>query len=93
MGTNVPQEEREFQSAGWDDCDHGDCCGCMELARAVGATSNAVDLHYCRTVLQKHWRLKCNHGQRAPTERATPSLPLRDAGDPVQAILLVNAGG
>ena len=76
----------------WADTDHGDCCDCMMLAPAVGAGPGAVDFNYCRQVLQKHWRLKCNHGSRVPGERATPQLLPRDAGDPVQAILVANAG-
>ena len=81
-----------FLATGWRDTDHGDRCDCMMLARAVGAGPQAVDFNYCRQVLQKHWRLKCNHGRRIPAERATPRLPQRDAGDHVQAILVVNAG-
>ena len=75
----------------WQDVDHGDCCDCVLLARAAGAEPAAVDLSYCRQVLQKHWRLRCNHGQRVAGERNTPRLPQRDATDPVQAILVANA--
>jgi len=53
-----------FLAAGWSDSAHGDCCDCVALARAVGAGREAVDLNYCRAVLQKHWRLKCNHRRR-----------------------------
>jgi hypothetical protein len=80
-----------FLSAGWGDLYHGDCCDCMKLARAVGAGSGAVDLNYCRRVLQKHWRAKCNHVQRGPAPRTTPQLPRLDVHEPLRAILLANA--
>ena len=73
------------------DCEHGDRCDCMILARAVGAASHAVDFAYCRTVLQKHWHVRCNHGMGAAPARQTPELPPRDPGDPVQAVLVANA--
>lgn len=85
--------DTELPARGWWDSDHGDRCDCMALARAVGAGPDAVDFNYCRTVLQKRWSLKCNHGSRVSRERATPQLPLRIAGDPVQAILVANAVG
>ena len=45
-------------------------CGCLLRANAVGAGPQAVDLNYCREVLQEHWDLKCSHGNRA-----TPLVP------------------
>jgi hypothetical protein len=84
-------EDGELRAADWWQHDHGDCCDCMALARATGAGPETVDFNYCRTVLQKRWRLKCNHGRRSPGERTTPQIPMLDAGDPVQAILIVNA--
>lgn len=57
--------EKALTGLYWEDCAHGDRCDCMLLARAVGAGPAAVDLNYCRQVLQKHWRVKCNHGLRA----------------------------
>lgn len=77
----------------WRDVDHGEQCDCMLLARAVGAPPETVDFAYCRVVLQKHWRLTCNHGchDRGARPAATPRLPPVDARDPVQATLLVNA--
>jgi hypothetical protein len=85
------QTSAGFLAAGWGDCDHGDRCDCMALARAVGAGADAVDFNYCRRVLQKHWRLKCNHRGRDAAERATPPAPRADSSDPVQAILVANA--
>ena len=74
----------------WRDVEHGDFCDCLLLARAVGAAASAVDLAYCQNVLQKHWRLTCNHGCRGRPPRATPRLPRLDVHDPLQAILLAN---
>ena len=37
------------------DCDHGDHCDCLLLSRAVGAGPAAVDVNYCRQVLQKQF--------------------------------------
>jgi hypothetical protein len=76
---------------GWRGVDHGDLCDCMALALAVGASPAAVDFNYCHHVLQKHWRLKCNHGCRGPSARVTPKLPALDPADPLQAVLLANA--
>lgn len=84
--------DTELRAPDWWQREHGDSCDCMALALATGAGPGAVDLNYCRVVLQKHWRLKCNHGRRVSGERTTPQLPQRDAGDPVQAILVANAG-
>ena len=75
----------------WQDCEHGDLCDCLLLARAVGAGPAAVDRNYCRQVLQKHWRVACNHGVRVPGPKRTPELPPRDPADPLQAILVANA--
>jgi hypothetical protein len=75
----------------WQDCDHGDHCDCLLLARAVGAGAEAVGLNDCREVLQKRWRMPCNHGGRDPGPKRTPELPPRDPADPLQAILVANA--
>lgn len=74
----------------WEDVEHGDQCQCLLLASAVGAPPSAVDLIYCRNVLQKHWRLACNHGRKAAAPRATPYLPPHDIRDLVQAMLITN---
>ncbi len=74
----------------WEDIEHGDQCQCLLLANAIGAPPSAVDLVYCRNVLQKHWRIRCNHGGKAAAPRATPRLPARDIRDPVQAVLITN---
>lgn len=77
-------------SVWWHDVDHGDMCDCMLLARAVGTSPSSTDLSYCQNVLQKHWRLRCNHGCRLPGAPVTPQLPPLDIRDPLQALLLAN---
>lgn len=84
-------EDAGLRASDWWQRDHGDSCDCRALAIAAGAGPDAVDFQYCRQVLQKHWRVKCNHGRGVPGVRATPQIPKRDAGDPVQAILVANA--
>ena len=71
--------------------EHGSQCACLLLAAAVGAGPSAVNLSYCRFVLQKRWRVRCNHGGGIPATRATPELPPHDPTDAVQAILIANA--
>jgi hypothetical protein len=83
--------ESEAVGLGWNDSNHGDHCDCRALAAAVGAGPEAVNLNYCRHVLQRHWRLTCNHGGRFAGKRETPQLPPIDPRDPVQAMLLANA--
>ena len=75
----------------WQGVEHGDHCDCVVLARAVGAPASSVDYCYCRNVLQKHWRLSCNHGCGHAPAAVTPHLPRVDVRDPVQAALLANA--
>lgn len=74
----------------WRDVEHGDACDCVMLAAAVGAGPDAVDLFYCRRVLQKHWRIGCNHGGLARPAPHTPQLPRLDMRDPLQALVLAN---
>ena len=79
-----------MESLRWRDVEHGDLCSCRILAQAVGAPPSAVDFAYCHQVLQRHWRLRCNHGGREPAPPATPQLPPLDLHDPVQAAILAN---
>lgn len=74
----------------WRDVEHGDECACMLLTQAIGAPADTVDYHYCRQVLQKHWRVRCNHGGCPAAAPVTPQLPRLDPHDPVQAMLLAN---
>jgi hypothetical protein len=74
----------------WRDVEHGDECSCILLAQAVGVPADTVDFNYCRQVLQKHWRLRCNHGGGPAAACLTPQLPSLDLHDPVHAVLLAN---
>lgn len=71
--------------------DHGDQCECLVLAAVVGAGREAIGCAYCRNVLQKHWRIRCNHGEHG---HGPPSRPAserwRDTGriDGIKAILI-----
>ncbi|HEY5898480.1 MAG TPA: hypothetical protein VIV54_13005 [Burkholderiales bacterium] len=78
--------------AGWRNLEHGDLCDCRLLALAVGAAPSTMDYLYCRLVLQKHWRLHCNHGCRmTPPAVTPPPLPHLDPKDPLHAMLIANA--
>ena len=74
----------------WRDVQHGDECSCTLLAKAIGAPADTVDQYYCRQVLQKHWRVRCNHGGCPAAPLVTPALPNLDLHDPVQAMILAN---
>jgi len=52
-----------------------------------------LNYNYCRTVLQKHWIVECNHGCQAEPAVANSDLKWHDVGqiDPVKAILIRNA--
>ena len=82
--------DEDFLALGSRDVDHGDYCDCIALAYAFGAGPKAVDFSYCRHVLQKHWRMKCNHGSRFHGERATPQLLPRAGRDRMQAKFVAN---
>ncbi len=77
--------------SGWWDRQHGENCDCRLLASAVGADPSATSYSFCRLVLQKRWRVRCEHGGCVSETAATSQLPQHDRHDMVQAILLVNA--
>ena len=70
---------------------HGTHCACRLLAAAVGADSSAVDYGFCRRILQKRWRMTCDHIPQVHREKATPRLPPHDSRDPLHALLIANA--
>jgi hypothetical protein len=74
----------------WRDVEHGDHCSCRLLAQAIGVPAYTLDYIYCRLVLQRHWRMRCNHGGRQAAVPVTPQFPRVDLHDPVQAALLAN---
>lgn len=70
---------------------HGDQCSCLLLALAVRAGRDAVSFSYCRSVLQKHWQVHCNHGVcHAEREPVSPAERWINTGHPdsVKAILI-----
>lgn len=70
---------------------HGSRCSCRLLAEAVGADPSSVEYSYCQRVLQRHWRVTCDHIPAAKAHKVTPVLPPHDARNPVHALLLANA--
>lgn len=71
-------------------CHHGSHCSCRALARALGLAESAIDFNYCRNVLQKHWRMSCDHLPLTLETRQTLQVPPHDTDDPVHMILLAN---
>lgn len=43
--------------------EHGEHCGCRLLALAIGMDPGKLSYAYCVNVLQKRWRLTCNHDE------------------------------
>jgi hypothetical protein len=87
------QAEHESQDcwiAGFWERRHGSHCACRLLAASVGADPSAVDYGFCRRVLQKRWRMVCDHIPQVRREIVTPSFPPHDLQDPVQLILIAN---
>lgn len=73
---------------------HGTLCSCKLLAEALQMDPRKLTYEYCRTVLQKHWRMTCRHGEVLPTdEPACLTEKWKDIGamTPLSAILLKNA--
>ena len=71
-------------------CAHGDHCACLVLAEAVGVNPDEITYEYCRSVLQKHWRLTCDHGQCPPRRALIASARWDTFGklDTMKAMLL-----
>lgn len=73
--------------------EHGQQCSCVLLAQAIGVDPRVISFAYCHSVLHKHWRMTCRHGERENAPIATGlSERWRDVGplDPVKAILISN---
>ena len=70
---------------------HGSHCSCRLLAAAVGADPSAIDYALCRSILQKRWRMTCDHIPEVHRPKVTPEPPPHDPQDPLQAILIANA--
>ena len=70
---------------------HGSHCSCRVLASIAGGDPSIIDYGYCRQVLQKRWRMRCDHIPEVRREKSTPELPSHDPRDPVHALLIANA--
>ena len=71
---------------------HGDRCSCRLLADATGCDPANVTFSFCRSVLQRHWVLHCNHGCLFVGEEKDSNGRWRGLGemDPIKAILIKN---
>ena len=79
-------------SRSWE-YDHGERCGCLVLAAAMGAGVE-ISCYYCKNVLQKHWQIECAHGSHAPTANTkAPIERWQNVGkiDAVKAVLVKEA--
>lgn len=70
---------------------HGSRCSCRLLAVAMGADPSSVEYSYCKHVLQRHWRVICDHIPTEASPKVTPMLPPHDPRDPIHALLVANA--
>lgn len=70
---------------------HGSHCACRLLTAVAGAEAAALDYGFCRQVLQKRWRMTCDHIPEIHREKVTPRLPPHDSHDSVQLLLIANA--
>ena len=70
---------------------HGSHCSCRLLAAAVGADPSAIDYALCHNILQKRWRMTCDHIPQAPRIKVTREPPPHDPQDPTHALLIANA--
>lgn len=73
---------------------HGAQRECMALAAAMRMDRSAISFTFCRTMLQRHWAMRCQHGGWAESVDLIPSdqrWRQHDEITPVLAILLENA--
>lgn len=70
---------------------HGLHCSCRLLAAAAGTDPSVIDYAFCRNVLQKRWRMTCDHIPVAPRLKVTPEPPPHDSHDALHALLIANA--
>ena len=57
----------------------------------MGLPDSSIDFNYCRQVLQKHWRMSCDHLPAVVTAKPSIHVPRHDSSDPVQVLLIANA--
>ena len=70
---------------------HGEHCSCRLLAAATGTEPSSIDYAYCRRVLQRRWRVVCDHIPNVPRRKVTREPPPHDSRDPMHALLIANA--
>ncbi len=73
--------------------EHGEQCSCKLLAQAAGVDPRNLSFGYCQRVLQRRWRLTCNHGEPSIAPAVTGlAAHWREMGsiDSVKAILMSN---
>lgn len=71
---------------------HGNLCSCRLLAEAMGCDPKVIRFEYCKTVLMKHWLLRCNHGCQSEGPQVKNSDRWRNLGpiDLIKMILITN---
>ena len=69
---------------------HGEHCSCRLLAAATGTETSLIDYTFCRRVLQRRWRMVCDHVPNVVRRKVTRELPPHDSRDPVHALLITN---
>ena len=86
-----PHTHSSCVTGGWLAQVHGSHCSCRLLAAATGADSSVISYAYCHSILQKRWRMTCDHIPHVARKKLTPVLPSRDSHDPLQVLLIANA--
>ena len=71
--------------------EHGEHCSCRALAAATGVKPSSIDYGYCHLVLQKRWRINCDHIPHVSPRKVTREPPPHDSRDPLHALLIANA--
>lgn len=71
--------------------EHGEYCSCRALAAATGVKPSSIDYAFCRSVLQKRWRINCDHVPHMSRAKVTREPPPHDSRDPLHALLIANA--
>ena len=86
----------DAQSGCAERIEHGEQCSCKLLAQAAGVDPRNLSFGYCQRVLQRRWRVTCNHGESISKPAVTGLAGhWRDVGsiDSVKAILMGNDQG
>lgn len=70
---------------------HGEHCSCRALAAATCVKPSSIDYAYCHLVLQRKWRITCDHIPHVSPGKVTREPPPHDSRDPLHALLIANA--